>query len=73
MKITNILCAAIITVVSIQSYADVYVQGYQKNDGTYIQPHYRSDPDGDVNNNWSTKGNQNPYTGQKGTHAPYSY
>lgn len=49
------------------AYADTYVQGYTKKDGTYVQPHYRSSPDGDPYNNWSTKGNVNPYTGERGT------
>jgi hypothetical protein len=46
---------------------DVYVNGYYRNDGTYVKPHYRSAPDGNFYNNWSTKGNVNPYTGQTGT------
>lgn len=46
---------------------DVAVKGYTKKDGTYVAPHYRSAPDGDTSNNWSTKGNVNPYTGQEGT------
>jgi hypothetical protein len=29
--------------------------------------HYRSDPNGDFNNNWSIKGNKNPYTREYGT------
>jgi hypothetical protein len=48
-------------------FADVYVKGYYKSDGTYVEPHYRSDPDGNFYNNWSTEGNVNPYTGKKGT------
>ncbi|WP_010598958.1 hypothetical protein [Rickettsiella massiliensis] len=32
-----------------------------------MRPHYRSNPDGNFNNNWSTKGNINPYTGEWGT------
>ena len=54
-------------ITSISAYADVFVHGYSRADGTYVQPHHRSDPDGDFNNNWSTKGNQNPYTGEFGT------
>lgn len=46
---------------------DVHVQGYTRKDGTYVQPHYRSAPDSSRNNNWSTQGNTNPYTGQAGT------
>lgn len=45
-----------------------HVNGYYRSDGTYVQPHYRSDPDGDPNNNYSHKGNVNPYTGKRGTH-----
>jgi len=49
----------------------VYVQGYTRSNGTYVAPHMRSAPDGDPFNNWSTKGNINPYTGVAGTHNPY--
>ena len=50
---------------------DVFVNGYKKRDGTYVAPHWRSAPDGDRSNNWSTRGNVNPYTGQSGTRSPY--
>ncbi|WP_232786540.1 hypothetical protein [Achromobacter sp. DH1f] len=43
------------------------VHGYTNNNGTYVAPHQRSTPDSSLNNNWSTKGNTNPYTGQPGT------
>ena len=49
------------------SGGSVYVHGYIRSDGTYVAPHYRSAPDGDPTNNWSTKGNANPYTGEAGT------
>ncbi|PLR65987.1 hypothetical protein [Bacillus sp. UMB0893] len=58
-----------------QVYADVYVKGYFRNNGTYVQPHYRSNPDGLFSNNFSTFGNTNPYTGQLGTkrYPEYNY
>lgn len=35
------------------SYAeDVYVHGYYRKDGTYVRPHHRSSPDGDLSNNY---------------------
>ncbi|WP_202798032.1 hypothetical protein [Rickettsiella massiliensis] len=34
-----------------------------------VRPHYRSNPDGNFNNNWSKKGNRNPYTGEWGMKA----
>jgi hypothetical protein len=46
---------------------DTYVRGHYRRDGTYVQPHYRSAPDGNPYNNWSTRGNVNPYTGAVGT------
>ena len=52
------------------AFADVYVRGYTKSNGTYVQPHYRSSPNGTTADNWSTKGNVNPYTGQYGTKSP---
>ena len=53
--------------VSVVSIAQVRVKGYYKKNGTYVQPHVRSSPDRSVSNNWSTKGNTNPYTGTEGT------
>ncbi len=35
-----------------RSSDDVYVNGYSRQDGTYVQPHYRSAPDGDSSNNY---------------------
>lgn len=45
----------------------VTVRGYFRKDGTYVAGHKRTAPDGDFNNNWSTQGNVNPYTGEVGT------
>lgn len=44
-----------------------YVRGYFKSSGTYVQPHWRSDPNATVKDNWDYKGNVNPYTGKEGT------
>ena len=52
--------------VSNPNFADVKVKSYFKKDGTYVQSHHRSNPDGNFNNNWSTVGNVNPYTGGLG-------
>jgi len=52
-------------------YADTYVQGHYRSNGTYVQPHYRSSPDSTPYNNWSSKGNVNPYNGNRGYKNPY--
>ncbi|MCF4166360.1 hypothetical protein L2U69_11955 [Zavarzinia compransoris] len=51
--------------------ADQWVNGYFRNDGTYVQGHHRSSPNGNPYDNYSTQGNVNPYTGKPGTHSPY--
>ena len=50
---------------------DVYVRGHVRADGTYVQPHMRTAPNSTKTDNWSTRGNVNPYTGQRGTENPY--
>jgi endonuclease YncB( thermonuclease family) len=45
----------------------VNVRGYFRKDGTYVAPHKRTGRDGNFNNNWSTYGNTNPFTGEVGT------
>ena len=44
----------------------LYVRGYYKDNGTYVQPHYRTSPNSTVYDNWSTYPNVNPYTGNIG-------
>jgi hypothetical protein len=50
--------------------AQTYVRGYVKKDGTYVPGHVRSSPNSTTADNWSTKGNVNPYTGKAGTREP---
>ena len=48
-------------------FADEYVHGYYRKDGTYVQPYHRSSPDNTPTNDYDFKGNVNPYTGKQGT------
>ncbi len=68
----SILALAIVAGLSTGAYADTYVNGYYRQDGTYVEPHHRTNPDGNRFNNYSTQGNTNPYTGQAGTVNPYT-
>lgn len=54
-----------------QAHAQVHVRGYHRKDGTYVAPHYRSAPNSTRSDNYSSRGNLNPYTGQRGTVDPY--
>jgi hypothetical protein len=49
------------------AYADQYVHGYTRSNGTYVQGYMRSSPNGTVQDNFSYKGNIDPYTGNVGT------
>jgi hypothetical protein len=44
---------------------------YNRKSGTYISSHYRSKSDGRKYNNYSTRGNTNPYTGKHGSKRVY--
>jgi len=51
-----------ILLMSSPAYAkDVYVNGYYRKDGTYVQPHIRSAPDGIRSNNYGPSRNANEY------------
>ena len=63
----------VVCATAIVADASVRVGGYYRSSGTYVQPHYRSNPDSSFRNNWSTYPNVNPYTGATGTRrAPSS-
>ena len=61
----------LLTVVSGAALADKYVRPHTRSDGTYVEGHYRSSPNSTTLDNYSTKGNTNPYTGKEGTIDPY--
>jgi hypothetical protein len=46
------------------------VDGYTRNNGTYVAPHQQTNPNNTQMDNYGTSGNVNPYTGQTGTHRP---
>lgn len=72
MRKTILLAAAGAVLASLPAFADDWVRGYNRRDGTFVQPHFRSERDGNPFNNYSTQGNTNPYTGQMGTVNPYA-
>ena len=48
----------------------VRVRGYTRSNGTYVAPHYRTAPNSTNRDNFSTRGNTNPYTGKPGWIEP---
>ena len=71
--ITILAVLAIVCGMALPTDAAVRVRGYFRSNGTYVSPHYRSNPDGNFWNNWSTYPNVNPYTGTTGTRRMPSY
>ena len=71
--ITILAVLAIVCAIALPADAAVRVRGYFRSNGTYVRPHYRSNPDGNFWNNWSTYPNINPYTGAIGTRRTPSY
>lgn len=69
----HILIVTVLSFVLVYSLAEargggshVRVKSYTARSGKYVSPHYRTSGDNSKSNNWSTKGNVNPYTGKKG-------
>jgi hypothetical protein len=55
------------------TYASTRVSGYFRSNGRYVQTYYKSTPNYTKFDNYSTKGNYNPYTGKKGYANPYKW
>lgn len=77
MKKILIAFALFISLLSFTGSAEaktIKVKGYYKpSTGTYVMPSYRSSPNKTKFDNYSTKGNYNPYSGKKGTVNPYKW
>lgn len=71
MKVRFLVAALAALAVSGIASAQTYVQGHTRSDGTYVQGHYRSAPNSTKLDNYSTQGNRNPYTNERGTVNPY--
>lgn len=72
MKRTMVLAILATTALSTLAQKNTYVRPHYRSDGTYVEGHYRTRPDSTVDNNFSTRGNFNPYTGEQGT-RPLSF
>lgn len=70
LSLLMIVSIFITLALSVSAYTRV--RGYYRSNGTYVQPHYRTSPNSSFYDNWSTRGNYNPYTGSKG-YKTYKY
>lgn len=60
------LLLILMSAVSVSAFSADQVRGYMRKDGTYVAPHMRSAPNQYKFDNYSSQGNANPYTGQRG-------
>lgn len=65
MRLVNIIWITLFFVGTDSVIAE-RVKGHLRKNGKYVMPHNRSNKDRTKVNNWSHKGNVNPYTGKKG-------
>ena len=75
-KLITISLLSLFLVVSLANLAEaaVRVRSYYKpSTGRYVMPSYRTSPNKTTLDNYSTKGNYNPYTGKKGSANPYKW
>lgn len=70
MKIIKTLLLISIVFISTSSLAE-YVRGHYRSNGTYVSGYNRSNRNSTKLDNYSTRGNVNPYTGAKGYKNPY--
>lgn len=70
----RIIATALLSIASLSAVAagTHQVDGYTRKDGTYVEPHQRTNPDNRRDNNWSSQGNTNPNTGREGSVDPYA-
>ncbi len=65
---TSLLALAILSAAlpCTETPADQYVQPYVRSDGTFVSGYMRSEPNAYKFDNYSSRGNTNPYTGNPG-------
>lgn len=74
MKTLYTLLFALLLPFSLLAQGEHWVNGYRKNDGTYVPGHWRTNPNSTRNDNYSTYPNINPHTGKVGTKpGDYAY
>lgn len=71
MKKAFVFAAALAAATASFAQGSHFRSGYVRQDGTYVAPSYATNPNSSKLDNYSTKGNVNPYTGAPGTVDPF--
>lgn len=68
---TLVLVTLLLGIVGIAEAKTIKVKGYYKPSiNRYVAPHYKTSPNRTKLDNYSTKGNYNPFTSKKGYTSP---
>jgi hypothetical protein len=67
LKLGVIIASLLLAAAPASAQGSHRVRGHTTKRGTYVAPHRQTNPDRSTRNNWSTRGNRNPYTGRAGT------
>ncbi len=71
MKSISFVLAAVLALPGMaQSTRSHQVKPHVRKDGTFVQPHVRTNPNQTQRDNYETQGNVNPYTGKAGKKTP---
>lgn len=70
MKKVLIAATALVACATAMAGGAHFRSGYVTKNGTYVAPSYATNPNDTKLDNYSTKGNINPYTGKVGTVDP---
>lgn len=71
-KAKTLLLAAVVFAGAANAAGSHSTKGHVKKDGTYVEPSRATNPNSSKADNYSSKGNLNPYTGKEGTKDPYA-
>lgn len=66
ISVITLIIISFFFLINAQAAEAARVRGYSNRNGTYVQPHYRSNPNSYKWDNYSSRGNMNPYTGKRG-------
>ena len=76
-KILSTILISLVLLLGVSSFAEAKissVRGYFKpSTGRYVAPHFKTSPNKYKWDNYSAKGNINPFTGKRGYKSPFKW
>jgi hypothetical protein len=66
MRAATITAVLLLVAPAMGASRNVYHPGFVRRNGTYVAPHFQTEPRQGHPNNWSSSGNVNPFPGRSG-------